>query len=125
MALLNDPVNAINGVVRGVPTTVPILGTGPCLQIRLRFLPPRRILYRRRMIRQGRAPDAVPSADLACLVADTPNAPMAIPKLRSLLLWPPIAGPKRAYLDRPHDDRAGHDRRAGPAPPAGATQPRR
>ena len=83
MALLNELVNAINGIVWGVPMIVLILGTGLYLQIRLRFMPLRRILHGNMVQANGIAQAAGTTRD------------------------PVFSGLTRAYFDRPHDERGG------------------
>ncbi|NLF53080.1 MAG: sodium:alanine symporter family protein, partial [Thauera phenolivorans] len=57
MQMLNDFFNTLNGIVWGIPMIVLILGTGLFLQVRLGFMPIRRILYGFRMIARSRTRD--------------------------------------------------------------------
>ncbi|MFV0293459.1 MAG: alanine/glycine:cation symporter family protein [Paracoccus sp. (in: a-proteobacteria)] len=57
METIQNFVGWLNGVVWGVPMIVLILGTGLYLQIRLGFMPLRKIGYGFRMIRKSRKPD--------------------------------------------------------------------
>lgn len=117
MALLNELVNLINGIVWGVPMIVLILGTGLYLQIRLRFMPLRKIVHGFRMIWQGRATGAKADGEISPFAA-LMTALMAIPNLISLLLLSPvIVGLTREHFDRPHDERDGHWTREAERPP--------
>lgn len=57
MEALNAFVNELNGIVWGVPMIILILGTGFYLQIRLGFMPIRKIAYGFRMIWKSRKPE--------------------------------------------------------------------
>ena len=57
METLHELVGSLNGIVWGVPMIVLILGTGFYLQIRLGFMPLRKIVYGARMIWKSRLPE--------------------------------------------------------------------
>ncbi len=57
MQALNDFFTTLNGIVWGIPMIVLILGTGLFLQLRLGFMPIRRIIYGFRMVARSRTRD--------------------------------------------------------------------
>lgn len=59
----------LNGIVWGVPMIVLILGTGFYLQLRLRFMPLRKIVYGFRMIWQSRKPDDLADGEITPFAA--------------------------------------------------------
>lgn len=58
MELMNTFFNWLNGIVWGVPMIVLIIGTGLFLQLRLGFMPLRKVVYGFRMIWKSRTPGA-------------------------------------------------------------------
>ncbi len=69
MQLLHEFFNTINGIVWGVPMIVLILGTGFYLQLRLGFMPTRKIIYGFRMILRSRKPGAGEQGDISPFAA--------------------------------------------------------
>ncbi len=69
MQYLHEFFNTINGIVWGVPMIVLILGTGLYLQIRLGFMPLRKIGFGFRMIMKGRRKDAGAAGDITPFAA--------------------------------------------------------
>ena len=69
MQYLHEFFNTINGIVWGIPMIVLILGTGLYLQIRLGFMPIRKIGLGFRMIMKGRRKDAGAAGDITPFAA--------------------------------------------------------
>ncbi|HRO14041.1 MAG TPA: sodium:alanine symporter family protein [Paracoccus sp. (in: a-proteobacteria)] len=69
MAGLQSFFGWLNGIVWGVPMIVLILGTGLYLQIRLGFMPLRKIVYGFRMIWQSRRPDDLAAGEITPFAA--------------------------------------------------------
>ncbi|WP_112873482.1 alanine/glycine:cation symporter family protein [Paracoccus endophyticus] len=65
MGGIHDFFTWLNGIVWGVPMIVLILGTGLYLQIRLRFMPLRKIGYGFRMVWQSRRPDSEADGEIS------------------------------------------------------------
>jgi len=75
MQYLFDLINTLNGIVWGLPMIIMILGTGLYLQIRLRFMPIRKIAQGFRMIWKSRAPGAAAAGEISPFAALIPRAP--------------------------------------------------
>ncbi|NHF73638.1 alanine/glycine:cation symporter family protein [Paracoccus xiamenensis] len=69
MESIHNFVSWLNGIVWGVPMIVLILGTGLYLQIRLGFLPIRKIGYGFRMIAKSRKPDEMAEGEITPFAA--------------------------------------------------------
>lgn len=69
MHYLNEFFNTVNGIVWGVPMIVMILGTGLYLQLRLGFMPIRKIGAGFRMIMRSRRPDDNAEGDITPFAA--------------------------------------------------------
>lgn len=69
MESISNFVGWINGIVWGVPMIVLILGTGLFLQIRLGFMPIRKIGYGLKMVRRSRVPDDIADGDITPFAA--------------------------------------------------------
>ncbi|SDD32405.1 alanine or glycine:cation symporter, AGCS family [Paracoccus isoporae] len=66
---INNFVSGLNGIVWGVPMIVLILGTGLFLQLRLGFMPIRKIGYGFRMIGKSRRPDDAADGEITPFAA--------------------------------------------------------
>lgn len=64
METLNTFFNWLNGIVWGVPMIVLIIGTGLYLQLRLGFMPIRKVVYGFRMIWKSRTPGATAEGEI-------------------------------------------------------------
>lgn len=69
METINNFVSWLNGIVWGVPMIVLILGTGLFLQVRLGFMPIRKIGYGFRMIGKSRTPDDAADGEITPFAA--------------------------------------------------------
>ena len=69
METIHNFVSWLNGIVWGVPMIVLILGTGLYLQIRLRWLPIRKIGYGFRMIAKSRKVDDLAEGEITPFAA--------------------------------------------------------
>lgn len=69
MQFLNEFFNTVNGIVWGVPMIILILGTGLYLQLRLGFMPIRKIGAGFRMIMRSRTPDGEAKGDITPFAA--------------------------------------------------------